>query len=81
MEEKNNLPYQIETCRAKTQTFFSNIGNSMVYVSVTMQELPKKISPPNCGNHKSVGEFLKFLAEFIDQRPIAESFNQCASQS
>ena len=81
MEEKNNLPYQKENCRAKTQTFFSNIGNSMVYVNVTVQELPKNICPPNCGNHKSVGEFMRFLAEFINERPIAEPFNQCSSQA
>ncbi len=74
MIEKNNLPYETENCLAKTQTFFTNVENSMVYVSVSIQELPKKVRPSNCGNHKSVGDFMKFLANWIDERPIADLF-------
>lgn len=80
MEEKNTLPYETENCRAKTQTFFTNIENCMVYVSVTIQELPKKISPPNCGNRKSVGEILNFLANWIDERPIADLFRSVENE-
>ena len=63
-------------CETKTQTFFNIVGDNMVYVTVTMQKLPKEIHiSKDKQRYKSVREFLEFTAETMDYLDIGQPFS------
>ena len=63
MQEK--LPYKIEHCKASTISFYKEINNKMVYVTINVQSLPSNI--PKIKDKYSVSEYLKNLSEVIDE--------------
>ena len=40
-EKRNSMPpWEEETCKAKSKMFYNNVGNKIVYVTVTIQDMP-----------------------------------------
>lgn len=65
-----------ELCETKTQTFYNMVGDNMVYVTVTVQKLPKEVhTGKNKNRYKTVREFLEFTAETMDYLDIGQLFS------
>lgn len=40
-QKRNSMPsWEEETCKSKSKMFYNNVGNKIVYVTVTIQDMP-----------------------------------------
>ena len=64
-ERKSTSPWTEETCKTRSQMIYGSVGNQIVYVTVTIQDMPKMMEqfPSHSG---TVGGFIKDSAEIIE---------------
>ena len=68
MSKKN-----VELCPSVTETFYSDIGTHMVYVTLTVQKLPEDIKNTD-GHNKTISEYLGELSKMMSQKTFYEDF-------
>ena len=79
-EKRNSMPpWDEETCKAKSKMFYNNVGNKIVYVTVTIQDMPAAMEQyPSRATQLTVGEFVRDMGMIIDQ--ILTDEKQCESK-
>lgn len=64
-KKKCTVPHDTELCKAQSRTFYKDVQGKMVYITVTIQDIPRKaaVLKNSC---RSVGEYMKLLADVVD---------------
>ena len=64
-KRKSTSPWTEETCKAKSQMLYGCVGNQIVYVTVTIQDMPKMMEhyPSHNG---TIEDLIKGTAEIIE---------------
>ena len=64
-KKKRTAPHSTELCKAQSRTFYKDVQGKMVYITVTVQNIPRKaaVLKNSC---RSVGEYMKLLADVVD---------------
>ena len=64
-KKKSTSPWTEETCKTRSQMIYGSVGNQIVYVTVTIQDMPKMMEqfPSHSG---TVEDFIKDSAGIIE---------------
>ena len=64
-KRKSTSPWTEETCKAKSKMFYNNVGNQIVYVTVTIQDMPAALEqyPSHPG---TVCEFIQGIGRVME---------------
>lgn len=67
-KEKSASSWTEETCRIKSKMFYNNVGNRIVYVTVTIQDMPAAMEQyPSHAAQMTIGEFVQDVGTIIDE--------------
>ncbi len=64
-KRKNTPPWTEDVCKARSKMFYNNVGNQIVYVTVTIQDMPAAMEqyPSHPGTIK---EYIQGIGEVVD---------------